>query len=449
MKTIRLLAGLAVFLFAAHTAMAASYYVRSGATGANNGADWTNAYTSLPGSLERGATYYIAAGSYGGYTFNDPESGSLVTTIKKATVPDHGTSTGWQDSYGSGQATFSGMIEFTSSYWVFDGVTGGGAANNWNQNFGFKITEASDANAVIRVAYAGTANYITISHVDMQGKGSVSTQGGYYSNDGIAIYNSASYTTLSHAWLHGIGRCPVFITGSKNSMFEHLYVSSYYGSSGVHSEVMSTGQGTMGDVTWRYSLVTAIMSTGGLMWDNSSNPSAHLYVYGNIFYKPTGAYWEQANGVIGGWTGGHGEKFTNCWVYNNTFINIDYLPFSNFPNNYGGNIAVNNIFYNCVSPDFSRFGTHDDNYFINSGGTHSEANGTSAASGNPFVDYVNLNFRLTSATAAGMSLSSPFNIDLFGNSRGADGTWDRGAYEFRGSNIPPVRPNPPQNLQIQ
>ncbi|MCE5228360.1 hypothetical protein LLG95_02025, partial [bacterium] len=53
---------------------AANYYVRSGAGG--NGADWANAYGSLPSTLQRGSVYYIAAGSYGSHEFNDAESGS-------------------------------------------------------------------------------------------------------------------------------------------------------------------------------------------------------------------------------------------------------------------------------------------------------------------------------------------------------------------------------------
>ncbi len=432
MKKIQVMVILAGFLFAAQSALA-DYYVRSGATGANNGIDWNNAFTALPATLERGATYYIATGSYVGYTFKDSESGSLVITIKKATIADHGTNTGWQESYGKGQATFSGKIEFASSFWVFDGVTGGGAENSWNRNLGFKIIETGDANAVIRVGYAATANNIAIRHVDMQGKGSVSTEGGSSSNDGIAIYNSASNIALSYAWLHDIGRCPVFIMGSQNTVFEDLYVSSYFGSSAVHSEVMSTGQGMMGDVTWRYNLVTAITSTGGLMWDNSSNPNAHLYVYGNIFYKPAGASWEAANGVIGGWTGGHGELFTNCFIYNNTFINIDQESLSTFPEVSGGNVAYNNLFYNCQSPNFAKFAVHDYNEFIDSGNEHSEANGVSSSGGNRFINLINMNFKPKAATAAGISLPSPFNIDPLGSTRGFGMTWDRGAFQSGGN----------------
>lgn len=435
-----------VILFAAQSAIAKNNYVRAGATGANNGSDWTNAYASLPATLVRGDTYYIADGSYAGRTFSTPVSGTTPIIVKKATLADHGIATGWSDTYGDGQAAFTSGFVFTSSYWTLDGQTGGGAVNSWVQNFGFKITETGDASAIIKVGQGGTANNITIRHVDLQGKGSVSNSGGSASNDGLAIYGSSD-VTLSYFRMVGIGRCPFFVS-PRNLVVEHGWVQSYFGSAAVHSEVASIWAfaGTVGDVTFRHNLFTDIQSTGGIMWDNSSNNSARLNVYGNVFYKPAGASWGRANGVVGGWTGGGGEQFRNASVYNNSFINVDQESLSSLPNVYSGNVAHNNIFYNSSSPNFSKFGVHNQNHFINSGGTQSESNGTSAASGDPFVNIAGLDFRLKAATAAGLALSSPFNVDALGKTRGADGISDRGAFEF---GVGGASLSAPANLQVQ
>ncbi|HEY2932801.1 MAG TPA: hypothetical protein VGK99_13740, partial [Acidobacteriota bacterium] len=57
-------------------------------------------------------------------------------------------------------------------------------------------------------------------------------------------------------------------------------------------------------------------------------------------------------------------------------------------------------------------------------------------SGNPFqtwnslTDPADADFRLTAATRAGNVLSAPFTLDPNGTTRGTDGVWDRGAYEF-------------------
>ncbi len=426
-----------------NTALAASHYIKPGASGNGLGTDWVNAMTSLPSTWIRGDVYYLADGNYPAQVFSTPASGSAPITLRKATPYDHGTDTGWLDTLGDGQAVFNGMLEFTSPYWAIDGVTGGGAANQWNQNFGIRIVEKRDAYALIRINYTGNSHDISLSHLDLEGKGSVSGQGGYYSNDGVAIYNNAENITLSYAWLHETGRCPVFITSAQNVLFEYLYVSSFYGSPAVHSEVMSAGQGPLGDITWRYSLITAVKSTGGLMFNNIAQPTSHLHVYGNVFYHPPGVVWDVANGVIGGWTS-TSNAMNNVWVYNNTFINIDQQSLTVLPQLYSGNRAYNNLFVNSQSPDFSRFAEHDYNQFVNAGSNHAEVHGTVGSNPDLFIDVNGLNFRLKAATDPGKPLEAPYHRDGWATLRGVDGLWDRGAYEW----VAPALPEPPTNLRV-
>src|SRR3990170_8876129 len=104
--------------------MAAIRHVRAGASGNGSGSDWTNAYPSLPASLVRGDTYYVADGSYSSYTFDDSQNGAWIY-IKKAIASDHGTSTGWQSAYGDGVAVF-GPLKFTTGSYEMDGQVGGG-----------------------------------------------------------------------------------------------------------------------------------------------------------------------------------------------------------------------------------------------------------------------------------------------------------------------------------
>ena len=103
-----------ILLLAVMPGWAADHYVRAGATGNASGSDWTNACADFTGScavasLVRGEVYYVATGTYGSRTFNTAESGTLVITIKGATVADHGTDAGWQPSFGVdvAQAKFS------------------------------------------------------------------------------------------------------------------------------------------------------------------------------------------------------------------------------------------------------------------------------------------------------------------------------------------------------
>src|SRR5690348_11914306 len=100
-----------LLILVALPALGANHYIRAGATGNGSGTDWTNACSGFSGScaisgLVRGDTYYVADGSYGSQTFDTANSGSSVITIIKATVANHGTATGWSDTFGDGQAVF-------------------------------------------------------------------------------------------------------------------------------------------------------------------------------------------------------------------------------------------------------------------------------------------------------------------------------------------------------
>jgi len=98
------------------------YYVHSEATGSNDGSNWTNAFNELPPDLERGATYLIADGTYAGYDFDNPETGSDIIIIRKATVDSHGTEVGWDVGFGDGQTVF-GPSSFNTDYFVINGVS--------------------------------------------------------------------------------------------------------------------------------------------------------------------------------------------------------------------------------------------------------------------------------------------------------------------------------------
>src|SRR5207302_8406427 len=95
----------------------------------------------------------------------------------------------------------------------------------------------------------------------------------------------------------------------------------------------------------------------------------------------------------------------------------------------------NNIWYNSTD---ARHGPNttgmavSDNYYINTP-FNPETNVQTTPTTSPFVDWVNENYHLTAPTNSGTALSTPYNIDPDGVTRGAGGTGDRGAYEFGGA----------------
>lgn len=415
MKTVKLLTILVMFLFAAETAMAADYYVRAGAAGATNGADWSNAYTTLPAVLERGSTYYIADGSYGGYSFNDPVSGSSVITVKKATIADHGTDTGWQNTYGDGQAVF-GLLTFTTSYWVFDGQTRN--ENNWKDQgaYGFVVTSTfADHTRMFNVT--GASN-ITIRYVH-----------GYYPevcttsecllNCGLYSSSTSANITLERSLLRNFSWYAVFKLDNLPGpiTLKYNYIQNAFRKEGISAR-------NTDNVTVAHNIWENVAGTGAIVFDDANN----WKIYNNVFYSPNTSY-TFTDGIITTWTS-KGQQANNVLIYGNTFSQMNGAK--RIGSDGGtGNEVTNNIFHGFTAT------------FSNFKNTSNENN-----AGDMFVNYKAGDFRLARETFSGVALPSPYNVDLTGNLRGASGSWDIGAFEFNGLSVGSSRPSAPSNLNI-
>jgi hypothetical protein len=87
------LAATILFSFVSFVQAQGVYCVRAGGSGAKNGSDWNNAFPSLPESLQRGATYYIADGNYGAVTFTFTVVIAIITstsTVSKQASASNG-----------------------------------------------------------------------------------------------------------------------------------------------------------------------------------------------------------------------------------------------------------------------------------------------------------------------------------------------------------------------
>ena len=429
-----------IVVFFPLTAEAASKHVRAGAAGNGSGEDWTNAYPSLPATLVRGNTYYIADGTYPSYNFDDPASGTIPIEIKKATGADHGTNLGWQTSYGDAQAIFGGRLKFGTSYWVFNGQAGGGPGS-WKSGFGFKVnvTGASSGPGV-RIDYDATN--VTIRHVEVVGNGGGDDGAPGEDNDGINIYPGAHNATISYAYIHDMGRCIMFCSAN-NALWEYIY-GGIFESSGEHSEVLSAwvgldGSGNPGisNITIRYSIFSHFEGTGGLIIKGNG-----AKIYGNVFFRALSNTNTHPHGFVGKWTQ---KPLHNVEVYNNTFINPNPVSpvFGYYHDNADGpasNIKIkNNLIYRAPNFNADNWGNvneHDYNHFVDiAGATWGEAHGTKAT-GDPFVDWQNGDFRVKAAIPSGAQLGAPY-------------TATRGAYGTTGASPAQTTLAAPTNLRIQ
>lgn len=428
------------------------YYVRYGATGANNGSDWNNAFASLPTTLVRGATYYIADGSYGHFTFNTVVSGTAYIYIKKATIANHGTNTGWQDGYGDGVATFTGLI-FSTSYYDFDGQVGGGPYS-WNTGHGFEVYRVTNKCGDASLITIGPAvSNIAIRHTK------IFSDYNAYTIAGIKGVNGGSNITVSYCQISDVFGVLFHIGNWTDSTIEYSYLSrnKSTGAGGTpcadwHSEGISS-LGTNSNITIRYNLWDRIEGTA-VFAGISVGTSDNWQIYGNIFSRSTTViyyYWEVP--------GTNQNRMINSKFLNNTIVGQSgHSQGGIVIQNGSNNVVYNNIWYDNIANAFGISATHDYQYAdrnrrvadcnppcnkdpeLISGEAHGQAK-----KGNPFVSYNSdpllANFK--ARTQAGLDTSALVpgnNSDMFGNQRAY--SWERGALVYK------THPSPPTNLRI-
>ena len=417
----------ALLTLVAWSASAASnHYIRPGAGGSNNGTDWNNAYTSIPASLTRGDTYYLADGSYGNHTWGDVVSGSTIITVKKATPSDHGTDTGWSDSYGAGQAAFvAWYFDYSgnSGYYLFDGYSA-----SQSRSCGIQLNMPMAANfytescgcVIFGGGGSGSFPYCTFRYLELNGPygtggytSSVYRTGFFFDQNNGVI--DTSHSTVSHCWFHNGITTPVGSdAGNDYCTVEYCEMMDMRDSGAKdHADGWVVASD---NCTFRYNYLhnyspECIFVIGG-------KSVSGMQVYGNIV---------DGTGLISHFIASNtGAHLTNWKVYNNTLIGLDVVW--NINGSSSGGQDYNQLY--CGNSGTGGSGwTSQHDITVNS---------------SAFVNFAGADYHLASATADGTHLSSPYNQDMDGNTRGADGTWDIGAYEYGGTG----NTNPP-SISVQ
>lgn len=435
---------------------AANHYIRTGAAGTGDGANWTNAYASFAAAASagytRGDTYFVAGGTYAENVYINPTlSGVLVITVKKATVADHGTSTGWADSYGTTVATINGNVEINKGYIVFDGVTGGGPGS-YKTGHGFKVYNAATTN-VFALDYTATAGpTYEIAHVEIMGAGSGGSSSAYMGMIYNAVTSESKGAWVHHCWIHEVstnGVAFLALVGTSYSDYGFLFENNCVTETGLCTNPANHGQGMqLGYATnLAYGIIrnnwfdnisgTAILAfLGGA----SNIAHANFRVYNNTFsisdytnYQivSPGPIWHED---IKGFSN---LTLSNLEIENNVFYGIKTVT------NLGqivleistsGNVAKNNVWENCQFTANHTGITQTTNGYQTSGtGTNSGAglagasSGQVAGSSSTFTSASTYDFTLTSGgygVATGTDLSATFTTYADGTTR--TGTWNLG-----------------------
>ena len=412
---------------------AATHYVRPGASGNNSGTDWTNAFNKLPTLLNRGDTYLLSDGDYGNRNFSG--TGSAIITIKKATITQHGIETGWDNSYGDGVAKFE-KVYFNTSNWVLDGQTGGGPGS-WKTGHGIEIYSIIDCGGNCGlIQFSPSVGNITVSHVHVHSTLNTKIAGVY------GIKGTISNVKFSYNYIHDIFGVHYFANSWSNVISEYNYFSYNKSTAAWHSEFISW-RGTVSNLTFRYNIFYKIQGTG-VFAGIGIGDAVGWKIYGNIITDsptPVVVYKDQPSNQ---------QNMSNLEFYNNTITRIYSSQGAVFLQSGSGNKVFNNMWYSNRSNSLAITAEHDYNWFddnlrydnfgcnpcdLDPNAVAAEQN-SQAGDGNPFTGWDGLaapahaDFTLKLGTQSGMTLADEFKYDMFGNIRGMDGVWDRGALEY-------------------
>ena len=453
---------------------AGNCYVRAGATGNGSGLNWANACTGFSGTcagdrLTRGVTYWVASGNYGGVNFSAPDNGTQMITIKGVTPASHGPAGDWNGGY-AGQALFLGESAFSAGYYTIDGQTRG---SDWRSGYTLKFwNQNNNVNGATIHLFSG-ANHLTFRYIEVQGTTDKPIAGDTTGDNGFYAQADTSDLYIGYSYVHDTGNTQFQLNHGGSGLFicEYNYIyKNHTAWNANHDEAFSL---TFSDSIIRYNIMQDIMSSGFICDAAGGVPILNSWeIYGNVFFWDP-AYGADPRVAIGdGIVGFFGETMSgHVYIYNNTVAGIkttygtcqrwDGQNWVTMPGDcnavpntcnyecntntcsgrlmYGppaGTATVsifNNITWNTLAADTGgggRVTTDYNSYYggstkVSDGGAHSLT-----LPEDPFFNSAAFDFRLAAATNIGLSLPAPYNADINGKIRGADGTWDRGAFEY-------------------
>ena len=463
-----------LFMLVGARAWATDWYFSTAATGANNGSNWTNAFSTWPSAswftntAARGDTFWVgdtdgaavqSPTDNANFVINMPLSGTLTFTIKKATAAAHGTETGWSSAYGDGQFTWNGYLELNNGYYVIDGVVGedDGSVTPHGICLGLDglttLSSPRDNYNIGPIYFTGAGvdgnNYF--AHLDIHGGG----EGPGPVDDApkitcVTMGKGTLSSTMTYCYVHDFTSAAVSY-GAYDSTIEHCWFAYRRGAwaPGTTSYIHGTA------ITWndpdaagaamnsciRYCTFFRISGTGAI--EVTTGEQTYCYIYGNVFWNDGTYRW--TNFAVGQTNSGVVDYF---YVYNNTFwVPTDYDPHVGGWLAYGGVdfksathcVAQNNLFVNFDSHIlFTATMTHDYNAFYASTGTGSSESNGQTLGADPLTDPPD-DCHLGTNTNSGLNLGTSYNEDADGYLRE---TWSRGAFEYDGAVPPGPTPTP-------
>ena len=435
-----------LFFIGAAQCFGANFFVRKGASGANNGTSWTNAWNEMSqikfSSVSCGDTIWLAGGTYTtDLSVNKTCNSGSPLNINRVLSSDGAAtaSAGWSSSYDSPVVLQNASINLAAgAFYTINGRKGSVAGNDYG--ISVRCTSSGGCDG-IDGAGSGNLSNVTMMYVELYGPACVESQNcGGSGASGLNVApssNRVSYLLFDHGWIHRYGES-IRTSNWSDCTIQYSNISDTHNDGQQHEDIVFSYPIT--NFTMRYNKIWSSPNDGIFFYGNETNTR----IYGNVYYHSGAA-------LLTFYAG-----FThNVYIYNNVFENDgtfgDYQPgWLYFQGTMTGEIA-NNIWVNVDSNGQCSVCNHNA-YTLGAG---SESGSFNFVASNQFVNEsagnpgaADFHLTATGVTAfanKGKALAAPFNVDPDGNTRGADGGWDIGAYEA-GKSTGPAAPAPPTGL---
>ena len=413
------------------TSNGGNWYLNANVSTSGNGTSWSSAWKNTNNivwsSIQPGDTIWVAGGSYGSLAVGKSGTAANLIYIKRVVSSDivPTAAAGWSASFDS-RATF-GPLSAPVSYVYIDGRV----------DMGMRFISANGGGTPS--SYDATnGHFVTVDHVDLVGPSAANSLEGASIGSALATFNgdnsgvnigygypshSTNDITVRNSRVRGHPN-EFWFANAKNVLIENNKIYD---------------NGAANSVTWHGNLMIVNGSDGIIFRNNEvfnwqveglypwGSTSRNWYVYGNVFHDGIGGKSGSTHRFLElrsySGTVTHGPFY----VYNNTIANA-YAAFTRGDTTVywsTDSVARNNLVYNVAGAGVGYLPAQ-------------ASNNVYIASPSPFVsasDY-HLKAPLTTAgvsvpnvltTFAGMT---KFEVDPDGKTRGADGVWDIGAYEY-------------------
>lgn len=408
---------LLLFLMFVPMLHATTWFVRqNGSTyGTGAGTSWANAKAGLAGipwaSVAAGETVCIAGGSYT-TDMDAGKSGGAGNPITLARArADHAlcgsSSAGWSSAFDADVVQTNHSLSFDN----FDNITIDGRTAETGGTWGWHLNNPGFTAESYASTYFNSQNII-LKYVWFEGPGHVN-----YTGDSRAISLSAAGNASALLFDHvkiSKTTTAVFINGVDSVTFDHLDMSdcSALNSASWHPNgIWAAGATNLTVKNSYFHTGTEGFGVGEGIFAEQSGGNTNWKIYGNVFSKinATGQKAVQLTSAVNG-----------LLFYNNTCddTGVDCLYIN------GGS---------CTGTSFVK------NNLLNAstlGTCGTASNNVTAASTSVWVNRASNDYHIVSTITTnfprdkGTALGSPYDVDPDGLTRGSDGTWDVGAYEY-------------------